>query len=455
MASAVDEANTSDSDETFVYESNPPEPYVPRSARHHSRTPSATSVASQVEQYGARSKSTTKDGQHSVAGKRSMKFANYNSNLDGEYGGQGTGRGMGRTVSTPRHHHISRHSRGPSHVGIFDNDSPFGQGSKPSSPRVPTGRSRPNSPRVTGGRVMSSPRKTEAYSYDADEGVADDERMPLMGSVRINRARHARRLNNGNIRQVEHVQDGRSGFFSRHGACFLVTLLFLMLCIGAGSFIMALSKPLMYVSIQEMRNVLATEQELMLDLNVRATNPNLFAITVSELNVDIFAKSGFAGSAAQWRQNRSPPAFRRSPRLKSADVDFHHDIGVTDGVDEGNDPIEDPGSDPQTMVLGRVFEFDSPLIFDASPIRRQSILSLGEIRLRQPGNKTEEGGSARWERVIQHPFELIIGGAVRYQLPLSSRTRSASVRSRIRVNPKDTQSARPSHVPRDSFLLDS
>ncbi len=121
MASAVDEANTSDSDETFVYESNPPEPYVPRSARHHSRTPSATSVASQMDQYGARSKSTTKDGQHSVAGKRSMKFANYNSNLDGEYGGQGTGRGAGRTVSTPRHHHISRHSRGPSHVGLFFN----------------------------------------------------------------------------------------------------------------------------------------------------------------------------------------------------------------------------------------------------------------------------------------------------------------------------------------------
>jgi Vacuolar segregation subunit 7 len=454
VASAVDEANSSDSDETFVYESNPPEPYVPRSARHHSRTPSATSIASQVDQYGARNKPNGKDGQHSVAGKRSMKFANYNATLDGEYGSQGGGRGAGRTVSTPRHHHISRHSRGPSHVGLFDYDSPFAPANKPSSPRAMNGRSRANSPRFTNARGTSSPRKSEAYSYDADEGVADDERMPLMGSVRINRARHARRPNNGSLRQIDYVDDGRRGFFTRHGACLLVTLLFLSLVMGAGSFITALSRPLVDVSIEEIKNVLPTEQELMLDVNVRATNPNLFAITVSELNVDIFAKSAFAGSAAEWRQQQSHPPTRPKRRAGRQRGPPDGAVPAAGGVDEGNDPIEDPGSDPQTMMLGRVFEFDSPLIFEASPIRRQSMLSLGEMRLIKPGNKTEDGGSARWERVIQRPFELIIGGAVRYQLPLSSRTRSASVRSRIKVDPKDAEGAKPPHVSKDSFLFE-
>jgi Vacuolar segregation subunit 7 len=298
-------------------------------------------------------------------------------------------------------------------------------------------------------RALSSPRKGEAY-YDADEGVADDERMPLIGSVRINRSRHSRRPNNGGLRHIEYIDDDedddRRGFFSRHGACFLVTFLFLLLCIGAGSFIMALSRPLVDVSIKEIKNVLATEQELMLDLNVEATNPNIFAITVSELNVDIFAKSGFAGTSANWRdlRSRSSSIARRSRKSRKW---RDNPAGVTDRVDEGNDPIEDPGSDPQTMVLGRIFEFDSPLVFEASPIHRQPCLSLGEIRLTQPGNKTEEGGSARWERVIQHPFELIIGGAVRYQLPLSSRTRSASVRSKITVDPKDAEGARPSDPP--------
>lgn len=448
MASAVDEANSSDSDETFVYESNPPEPYVPRSARHHSRTPSATSLASQIDQYGGRSKSNGKDGQHSIAGKRSMKFASYNTNLDGEYGSQGAGRGGGRMVSTPRHHHISRHSRGPSHAGLFDNDSPFTQATKPSSPRVGSGKARPNSPRFGSNRVSSNSRKAEAYSFDADEGVADDERMPLFGSVRINRARHAKRPNGG-LRHIEYLEDEKRSFFSRYGACSLMTFLFVILCISAGSFIMALSRPLEGVSIKEIKNVLATEQELMLDLNVRAINPNLFAITVSELNVDIFAKSKFAGSSTDWVhvKLRTPRGQRRRNR-RTAD-----DVKIADGVDEGTDPIEDPGSDPQTMVLGRIFEFDSPLVFEASPVRRQSMLSLGEIRLTKPGNQTEEGGSARWERVIQHPFELIIGGALKYQLPLSSRIRSASVRSKIKVDPSDAEGSRPSHPTKAPFLI--
>jgi Vacuolar segregation subunit 7 len=453
VASAVDEANSSDSDETFVYESNPPEPYVPRSARHHSRTPSATSLASQVDHFGGRSKSISVDGQHSVAGKRSMKFANYNTNLDGEYSSQGIGRGGGRNVTTPRHHHISRHSRGPSHTGLFDSDSPFTHANKPSSPRVTTGKSRPNSPRFTGSRATSSPRKAEAYSYDADEGVADDERMPLVGSVRVNRARYARRPN-GNFRQIEYIEDERRNYFSRHGACLLVTCLFLILCIGAGSFVMAVSRPLVDVSIKEIKNVLATEQELMFDLNVRATNPNLFMITVNDLNIDVFAKSAFAGTAAEWRETQSSLLPRGNPRLRRRSQLSNDSVDTADGVDEGNDPIGDPGSDPQTMVLGRIFEFDSPLVFEASPLRRQPMLSLGEIRLTKPGNKTEEGGSARWERVIQHPFQLIVGGAVRYQLPLSSRTRSVSVRSKIMVDPKDAEGARPSHPQKDPSLLE-
>lgn len=301
-----------------------------------------------------------------------------------------------------------------------------------------------------GGRVGASPRKSEAYSYDADGGVADDERMPLMGSVRVNRGRYLKRPNNGSLRQLEYIEDDQRSFFPRHGACVLVAVLFLILCSGAGSFIMALSRPLIEVSIREIQNTLATEQELMFDLNVRATNPNIFAITVAELNVDVFAKSEFVGSAAEWREEARFPSRslgRRKRRFHRLDGRRADDFNATEGVDEGNDPIEDPRSDPQTMVLGRVFEFDSPLVFEASPIRRQPMLSLGGIRLDQPGNKTEEDGSARWERVIQHPFRLIVGGSVRYQLPLSSRTRSASVRATIKVYPDDAVGSKTAHVP--------
>jgi hypothetical protein len=38
--------------------------------------------------------------------------------------------------------------------------------------------------------------------------------------------------------------------------------------------------------------------------------------------------------------------------------------------------------------------------------------------LSSPGNKTEAGGTERWERVLQHPFELTVRGIIKYQLPL-------------------------------------
>lgn len=450
VATAVDEANSSDSDETFVYESNPPEPYVPpRSARHHSRTPSANSVVSQIDQYGGRSKSVSKEGQHNIAGKRSMKFANYNTNFDGEYGTQNAGRGGLRTVTTPRHHHISRHSRGPSHTGLFDSDSPFTQANKSLTPRASNGRMSPNSPRYVGNRASPSPRKMEAYAYDADGGVADDERMPLMGSVRINRSRHAKRPNGGSLRQIEYRDEDRRSYVSRHGLCIVIAILFLILCLGAGTFILALSRPLVEVMIKSIDNVLASEQELVLDLNVRATNPNVFTIVVSDLNVDIFAKSSFAGTSASWRAHESDPEPRLHDSRKREILARRYQrrwfdwFPAPDGVDEGTDPIDDP-EDTQTMVLGRILEFDSPITFEPSPLLRQATVSQGEIRLTQPGNKTEEGGSARWERVIQHPFELIVRGALKYQLPLSSKSRSVSVRARVAVDPKGSEGAKPS-----------
>ena len=86
------------------------------------------------------------------------------------------------------------------------------------------------------------------------------------------------------------------------------------------------------------------------------------------------------------------------------------------------------------MLLGQIFEFDSPLIFDASPIRHHSLGSVGEVRLAKPGNKTEEGGSARWEHVLQYDFELIVRGVMKYSLPISSTLRKAKIAGSVLVH---------------------
>jgi hypothetical protein len=103
-----------------------------------------------------------------------------------------------------------------------------------------------------------------------------------------------------------------------------------------------------------------------------------------------------------------------------------------DGIDEGTDPIN---GEPRTMSLGRIAHFDSPLTFDGSFFARKKVTSVGEIRLLHPGNKTEIGGPDRWEEVLQYPFQLIVRGNFKYQLPLSTREQKFPVTAEYYYDP--------------------
>lgn len=217
----------------------------------------------------------------------------------------------------------------------------------------------------------------------------------------------------------------------------------LLLAFGAVGFLFATTKPLYNVRIVEIQNVLASEQEIMLDLLVEAVNPNIVAVTVGEMDVNIFAKSKYVGSERYWQDlppadNLGPVIERRSGvgrrRRRNSSHEVQPDFHSFD--DDPHDPIEDPEGDSQTMLLGRIWHFDSPLNFDGDPLKRRPHYSIGELRLQRPGNKTEAGGTERWERVIQHPFELIVRGILRYQLPLSSSTHTAPIGDSVLVHPE-------------------
>ncbi|KAK5072574.1 Vacuolar inheritance and morphology protein [Lithohypha guttulata] len=428
VASAVDEADTDDSEETFVYESNPPDP---RSYRHHSRTPSATSLASTHDLRGA--KHGLRSGSTAISGKKSMKFSNNTHNR--EHDDDPSRSGVRNASSTPRPHHIGRYNRNP-HPSVLTDDSPFGAQSKnPISPRNLTGTfrsSKPASPRVAGGRI-TSPRKYAGSAYDNGEDIADDERAPLVGTVRISRNRHSRRPNSRDFRSMEMGDDLNPSCWSRCGGWLLLIVLLIFICTGVAAFAMAISKPLYDVEIHRITNVLASEQELMLDLDVKAVNPNLFAITVTDLDVNLFAESPYVSTSKEWHKHHTNPGLRTTISERRKRGWFWPDPHPDDGVDEGTDPDDPEGV--QKMLLGRVFEFDSPLMFEPAPVRRTSSSSTGEIRLAKPGNKTEVGGSERWERVLLHDFDIIVRGVIKYQLPLSSKVRSAKIGGRKLVHP--------------------
>jgi hypothetical protein len=455
VANAVDEANSSDSEETFVYESNPPEPQ--RRARHHSRTPSVTSshsVADGQRSAGMRSFADAMD-ERRVAGKRSMKFSN---NAYNDVDSPETKDGSVRS-HTPRH--FGRFGRGGSHTSMFDPDSPFTQASKLRSQQLNSRNSRPNSPRSPhGAQQQQRPsglfaKKLEpSFDFDAEGG--DDERTPLMGTVRTPRnGRLPRRIASHANSIDEYYGVRRHARCGRFGGCLLGFVVFAAAILSAVAFLVMSNRPMYDVEIRTIQNVLASEQELMLDLLVGAVNPNALGISVADMDVNIFAKSKHVGTSEFWREHGNQPlttsqTSSRKRRRREAlpppaagqwqDLSHHwHAPAPAGGVDEGTDPPDDDDleRDAQTMLLGRIFHFDQGLQFEGSPLKRHIHCSIGELRLQKPGNKTETGGSARWEKVLQYPFELIVRGVLKYQLPISSRVESVRVSATTLVHPED------------------
>jgi hypothetical protein len=451
IASAVDEANSSDSEETFVYESNPPD-VNDRPRRFHSRTPSATSMASQVDQRGnPRSMHGVADSGHSVAMKKSMKFANsFNNGTDpanGEDDGKGTARStVGTGRGTTHHHHIGRWGRngGNGHQSLFDNESPFpnvakskitsnGNGSRNSS--------RPNSPRAQG--KMSSNGKKMQPGYDIDDGAgADDERTPLMGStIRPARSLRNRRLPLS-LRQLEHQRAHQPSFLNRCVGCLVLSIMILLVVLGAIAFVFATTQPLSEVEIVALKKVLASEQEIMLDMEVVARNPNVVVIAVDSMDVKVFAKSKHVGSDQDWwkRPQIDPQISDRSKRSQRRAL-VRKEVDVTSNLHIRDDPYDDPPlddddpSETNTLLLGHLYTFDSPLLFDGAPFKHTHSYATGSVSLAKPGNDTEAGGVERWERLLKYEFELILRGVLRYQLPMSQRIRSIAVDGKVTVKP--------------------
>ncbi|KAL0942554.1 phospholipid metabolism enzyme regulator [Colletotrichum truncatum] len=441
VASAVDEANTSDSEETFVYDSNPPD--VGDRRRYHSRTPSATSMISQADRAGAlgmRSIHEALQGSAAAVGlKKSMKFVNtFNSNGADSLGADEDGKGSGRSVGvgsgrgTTRHHHHNHFGRwgrqpGNSHPSLFDNESLFPnaarskltinnsrQSSGPPSPR--TGSSTRGGPHALGKRSS-----IQMARYDADDTTttgADDERTPLLTStVRSSRRTRRHPANARNLESQSYRQ--QPSYLNRFAACLVITMMLLLVITGAIGFMFATSQPLTDIELVSIKNVLASDPELMFDITVKAHNPNIVVVSIDQANLEIFAKSPHAGTDFDWWKR---PHEGSDPE----DPDMH----IRD------DPPDDPPDDDAApnMRLGTITEFDSPLSFEGSFFNKGVSASTGTMRLHLPGNHSA-GGSERWGRIIQDEFDLIIKGVVRYALPLSQRVRTAPISGRTTVKP--------------------
>jgi hypothetical protein len=330
--------------------------------------------------------------------------------------------------------------------------------SRPNSPRSPQSLQQREQAQQTRPSGLFGGRKTE-HSFDFDGEGADDERTPLVGTVRTPRGTRHRRNQSDSIRSIdEYYGVRRRSRCGRLGGCLLGFCVLVAVLLSAVALLIMSNRPLSDVRIKKIENVLASEQEIMLDLLVGAVNPNTLTITIGDIGLDIFAKSKYVepstdyvgeGKGRVLTSSKTESTLRRRRRAeveqspaKTGNPNPWQDLSghwhaPPGGVDKGTDPDEDLEKDSSTMLLGRISHFDQALAFEGSPVKRHPHYSLGELRLLKPGNKTETGGSARWQKVVQHPFELIVRGTLKYQLPISARQQSVSVGASVTVHPED------------------
>ncbi len=213
--------------------------------------------------------------------------------------------------------------------------------------------------------------------------------------------------------------------------CLIIFLTISILSFGVVCFLFAMCKPLTDLAVVNITNVIASEQELMLDLVVEAVNPNLVPVTIADMDVNLFAKSKYVGSEKWWREHPhiEPAAPDRAAvrRLRHSGIKAGPVRIAVPSPPDADPPVAKDPTAGQTLLLGHVAAFDNPLTFDGSFWERRAHRSTGSLRLSKPGNRTELGGTERWERVLKHDFELLVRGVLLYSKPLGGWTVKVSI----------------------------
>lgn len=207
---------------------------------------------------------------------------------------------------------------------------------------------------------------------------------------------------------------------------FMYTLVSILVILAIGfilGFILASTKDLSNVSIVSIDNAVVSQDELVFSIVVEAYNPGWFTVNIENVELDIFAKSGYLSDA----YNRME----------------------VEGV--------------ETVLLGSVYELELALEFEGGFFKKDPIQQRGEIKLVGPGknltgvasvaqeetvpldadlliesgsnNSSDPDNSKKWEAISKNPFDLILRGVLKYDMPMTKNTKSVVVNKVAYVDP--------------------
>lgn len=227
---------------------------------------------------------------------------------------------------------------------------------------------------------------------------------------------------------------GRWKQFSNFCYTFLLIVVLLFLGFVSG-FLFASTKDLQAVQIIDVTEVIISQEELVFNMIVDGFNPGFINIEIHEVEIEVFAKSSHVHEEY----------YRKYAK---------------DGIFE-------------TVLLGSITELNIPLKFQGGFFSRQNNIAISEVKILNPcSNDSEElpptstltvtsttthtqhtieptssvglrkekerpptPGEEKWHSISQHPFDLIIRGVFKYNLPILNQYKTVGVNKIVTVDP--------------------
>lgn len=282
--------------------------------------------------------------------------------------------------------------------------------------------------------------ENQNYYFDYEDLDEESQETPKAGSTRYV-SRHP-------LGYFVKKQQARMNFVKS----FAYTVVSIVAILAVGfvmGFVLASTKELTDVSITAVENPVVSADELVFNIVVQAVNPGWFNVEVADVELDIFAKSGYLetdllkslvetvllGTVYSFELPMvfEGGIFNRGPveqiglikmvtpgknltgvamRTTGPHETKRHSVVIEDKTNQKLDKaLSDPmeiGEDPETQP-------QAPHSLDSDQINLSSL------------NNTEPDNLKKWEVIIKNPFDLIIRGVLKYSLPMQSGVKSVVV----------------------------
>ena len=233
-------------------------------------------------------------------------------------------------------------------------------------------------------------------------------------------------------------------------------------------FLLATNKELQDVDVVVMDNVISSSDELIFDITVSAFNPGFFSISVSQVDLDIFAKSSYLkcdsnGDCTVMEQERK--ILQMTTNLSLVEESANNDIS---------------GGNIETVLLGTAKKLETPLKFQGGAFNRNYDVSVSSVKLLSPGSREakhendddddddddrnggeddgddgddenntnerqykskpnarddKEDDTKKWKLLIKHDYELIVRGSMKYEVPFFNTQKSTAIQKDSMVHP--------------------